>query len=128
MFICILQVVFFAGVQLDITKADPKAEKAPQSPAKEVAREQSPGCSAASELKIANGVESEQLGGAHEHLTASTENLLAGLKLLAPAEKSLGASAQNDAPQPRGEVGPQEKQMQRSVVGTVSDQYFEILV
>lgn len=108
------------GVQLDITKANATAEKTLQSPARESASGPSLEESAAADLGPANAGEGGRQNEAHIHLVSSTENLLAGLRLLAPAEKFFPeASGQHESPQPRGEVGPQEKQMQRSVVGTV---------
>ena len=131
-----LQVVFFVGVQLDITKVDPIA---PKSSVGQAADGHSPRESQAAEtianskeglmesrretsgqsLGIINGDAQQQK--AHNLLTSSTENLLAGLRLLSPSGHAHSEEKpQEPCLQRREEVGPREKQMQRSVIGTVS--------
>ncbi len=130
-----LQVVFFVGVQLDITKVDPVA---PKSSVGQAANGHSPRESQAAEmissskevlienrreasgqsLGIVSGDAQQQK--AHNLLTSSTENLLAGLRLLSPSGHAPSEESQESCLQRREEVGPREKQMQRSVIGTVS--------
>lgn len=117
---------------MDITKAEATAAKASKSPVQEAANGHASNGSDVASSRHGNGAETglsrgeslsekEQQEKAQSHLTASAENLLASLRMLSSSETTPPAvSGQKSSPQPREEVNPQEKQMQRSVVGSVS--------
>jgi len=127
------QVVFYVGVQLDITLKDPKA--AVQASALEPAATPAGGSSdhpapsggdpSRSSSDSAPGrLEGPEAG--KSRVPGEVGSLLASLEL--PSEDTRGTGARveegahgdDEIPQAKEAVGPREKQMQRSIVGTAS--------
>jgi hypothetical protein len=114
-----VQVVFYVGVQLDITLKEPQESRQPSAMEPEL-----------SHLATSSNQPTSNLegGGAQGQLIGETESLLASLQVLSKAAglaegKGVGVEeeAEGDGiPLAKETVGPREKQLQRSVVGTVS--------
>lgn len=119
------------GIQLDITMKDPKEASKPTAAAetaggqKSAAEEPAPkeNEAASGTLEVGNGgAPASSSAGESGQAAGDMGSLLAGLESLARRDGDHGQEAGQDdgVPLAKEAVGPREKQLQRSVVGTVS--------
>ena len=112
-------------MQLDITRPADSVQTVARSDAANGAKDpRSPAAKQEANASPEPATESTQEAQKEEalaHLTSGSESLLSGLRLLSPIQEvapERGADEYGSDLQSR-EVGPQEKQRQRTVVGTV---------
>ena len=114
-----VQVVYFVGVQLDITLCKKRQRQAQQSSARKQAESAVALSHEGDSSAIASSVERWRGNESAQDLSeadkaSSSQAMPASLERL-----NGGAHIVREKPEPREDVGPREKQMQRSVVGTV---------
>lgn len=126
-----MQVVFFIGVQLDITKVESSQQSSSESTARETSsnKEQPKTAKQAALDRVSQGSRDvknalekhETNQKASRDMAANTDNLMESLRTLSTdIPLASRASGNETLPQPKECIGPQEKQMQRSIVGKVS--------